>query len=112
MAGDHEASGRDAIGWVLRTGLGIATLLMLAGIVGKAVSRDAATPTLDLGALLPPRSTSDGLLGAGVLVLAATPFVRVLVLAGVWVRVRDWRFVITAGVVLVLLITATLLGGG
>lgn len=112
LAGDREASGREVIGWVLRGGLGVATLLLLAGIVAKLTSGGAATPALELDALLPPRSTADGLLGAGVLVLAATPFVRVLVLAAVWVRVRDWRFVATAGVVLALLVTATLVGGG
>jgi hypothetical protein len=90
----------------------MATLLLLAGIVGKVASGDTAAPALDAGALLPPRSPADGLLAAGVVVLAATPFVRVLALAGVWVRVRDWRFVATAGVVLCLLVTATLLGGG
>lgn len=112
MAGDREVSGRGVIGWILRAGLAVATLLLVAGLVTKATSGDAATPALELDALLPPRSVADGLLGAGVLVLAATPFVRVLALAGVWVGVRDWRFVATAGVVLALLVAATLLGGG
>lgn len=112
MAEDREATGRQLIGWVLRTGLVIATLLLLAGIAMKVVSGDTATPALELGSLLAPRSAADGLLGAGVLVLAVTPFVRVLALAGVWARVRDWRFVATAGVVLALLVAATLLGGG
>ena len=112
MAGDAEASGRAIVGWVLRSGLAAATLLLLVGIVAKAGSGDATTPALALDALVPPRSTADGLLGAGVLVLATTPFVRVLVLAAVWVRLRDWRFVATAGVVLILLVTATFVGGG
>lgn len=112
MVDDPGASGRDVISWVLRVGLAVATLLLLAGIVTRVVSGDATMPALDLGALLPPRSPADGLLAAGVLVLAATPFVRVLALAGVWARARDWRFVATAGIVLALLVTATLLGGG
>jgi len=43
------------------------------------------------------------LMGAGVVVLALTPVARVLVLIGLWVRERDWRFVAVAGVVLVVL---------
>lgn len=115
MGGDQRAAeerGRHIVGRVLRAGLVVASLLMVAGVLGKALTTDASTPALELRRLLTPPTAADGLLSGGVLVLAATPFVRVLVLAAVWARIRDWRFVITAGVVLALLVAATLLGGG
>lgn len=108
----REHVGRRVIATVLRTGLSAATLLMAAGIAAKLASGDTSTPTLELGALVPPRTPADGLLGAGVLTLVATPFLRVLALAVVWWRVHDRRFVLTALVVLALLAAATRLGGG
>lgn len=108
----REHAGRRVVAVLLRSGLATATLLMAMGITSKLVSGDTTTPALELRALLPPRRPADGLLGAGVLTLVATPFVRVLVLAVVWWRAHDRRFVLTALVVLVLLAAATLLGGG
>lgn len=110
--GGREHAGRRVVAVLLRGGLAAATLLMAMGITTKLMSGDTTTPALELNALVPPRTPADGLLGAGVLTLVATPFVRVLVLAVVWWRAHDRRFVLTALVVLVLLAAATLLGGG
>lgn len=55
--------------------------------------RDFASP-MDLGLRL---------LALGILVLALTPALRILVLIVVWARARDWRFVLVA-----VLVAATL----
>ncbi len=57
-------------------------------------------------------SLGDALMGLGILALGATPALRVVVLAGIWTRERDWRFVAVAGAVVASLTAAVLLGGG
>lgn len=107
-----DAEGRRLIALLLRVGLAAAAALLVAGVVLKGLAGDLSAPAVPRGALLTAPSLGDTLLSLGVLVLAATPFVRVLALTAVWVRVRDWRFVATAGAVLVLLVAAAMLGGG
>lgn len=110
-AEDVERGSRTLIAWVLRAGLGAATALMVAGVATKLLTGDTGSPRLTAAELWSSPSTGDLLLGAGVLVLAATPFVRVLALAAIWARMRDWRFVTVAAVVLALLALAATLGG-
>jgi uncharacterized membrane protein len=94
---------------VLRSGLALATTLMVVGALAKLLAGDHAAPTLALTGGL---AVADLLLGAGVVVLMLTPLVRILVLIGVWARDRDWRFVAVGVGVLAVLVAAALLGGG
>lgn len=100
---------------VLIIGLLISTALMLAG-VGLAVfyQRDLPTVVPDIGdvinrviALRP-----SGFLALGLLVLIATPILRVIGSIGAFVYERDWRFVGITTLVLGVLIVSLMLGRG
>ncbi|HYT67386.1 MAG TPA: DUF1634 domain-containing protein [Vicinamibacterales bacterium] len=83
------------LGWVLHAGVLSAALCLAFGLVAWMAS---GTTTL-----------SNGALTLGLLVLMATPIMRVLVSLVAYVRMRDWFFVLTTIVVFVLLgVTVTL----
>ncbi len=119
-AGTAHANGEDAaptgartiVHHLLRGGLAIAIALMLAGLVVKLASGDHRNEAVKLLGLQHAPSLGDALMGAGILALGLTPAVRVLVLAVVWTREHDWRFVGVALAVVATLTTAVLLGGG
>jgi len=93
-----------AVSWLLKLGLiGSAALLAIGMVLQLASGDTVARPTGLVSAGEGERTWGEVLMGAGVVVLALTPVARVLVLIGLWVRERDWRFVAVAGVVLVVL---------
>jgi uncharacterized membrane protein len=98
--------------WVLRIGLILALLLMAVG-VGMAWHEGRLTThavTLSqLGSML-AHARPSAAMEAGILVLLATPVVRVLVLIGIFSRDRDVRFVAAALAVAALLILGVWLG--
>jgi uncharacterized membrane protein len=96
---------------VLRTGLVVAVVLMLAGLVVRTVEGRTDAPRLPLFHLF---DGDPGLVlsGVGVLVLALTPAFRVAVLLGLWIREKDFRFVGVAVAVLITLTAALVAGRG
>lgn len=72
-----------------------------AGSVASMVCFAAGLAALFLGA---DRRWADGLLHAGLISLFATPFARVLVTAGAYLRAREWTFVIMTSIVLLVLL--------
>ena len=52
---------------------------------------------------------SNGILTAGILILMATPLMRVVVSLAAYARMRDWFFVTTTALVFALLLVAWLL---
>jgi uncharacterized membrane protein len=109
-----EQGGLDRLlSWVLFAGLGIALALMLAGIL---------LALLDDGQPVPPRTTfaglleslvsfeAEGLFGLGLLVLLATPAVRVLASILFLSRRRQWRFVFIGMSVLAVLALSVFFG--
>lgn len=94
---------------VVRAGLALAAVLMSAGFVvaalaGGRLARDPAASDV-------PRPESiEWLLTLGVLVLVASPALQVLGLAVVWIRERDWKYVVAAVLVLGTLGAAVALG--
>ena len=105
----------EVVHGVLIIGLIISTALMLIG-VGLALfyQRDLPTAVPDIGdvvgrvlALRP-----SGFLALGLLVLIATPILRVVGSIGAFVYERDWRFAGVTTLVLVVLIVSLLLGRG
>jgi len=104
MADHSKARTNVLIRRVLQGGLGAASLLMAAGVVSKLVSGDGSAPAFRPGSLS-GLSLADRVTAGGVLVLAATPAVRVVVLLVVWAREGDWRFV---GAALAVMLTLTL----
>ncbi|HZU85458.1 MAG TPA: DUF1634 domain-containing protein [Polyangiaceae bacterium] len=49
---------------------------------------------------------------AGIVILAATPVLRVVSLLVIWSRARDWRFAIVALAVVAIVSSAAILGRG
>lgn len=98
--------------WVLRVGLTVATLLMAAGVALAWWEGRLATHAVTLsqiGSLL-AHGRPSAAMEAGILVLLATPVVRVLVLIGVFARDRDPRFVAAAVAVAGLLALGVFVG--
>ena len=97
--GDRGKSGVTAIELVLarllRIGSMIAAALLAAGIVGMVLGRTVFAPRL---------------IGAGLMVLLATPVMRVLAAAIIFVRQKDWKFALFSLVVLCCIAAGILLG--
>lgn len=97
---------------LLRSGLAAAVVLMAVGVTGKVITGVHAAPAVKLFALGDAPSWPDFCMALGVLVLAATPALRVLALVVLWSRERDWHFVAVACVVVMTLTLAILVGRG
>lgn len=103
---------RHAVQWLLRIGLVASCVLMATGLLLKLTSGDDRSVAVRLFGLSGPMATGDRLMAVGILVLAATPALRVLSLVILWTWERDWRFVMVALVVTVTLAVALLIGHG
>ena len=112
MSPDTTSERRD-VQLLLRIGLGTAALLMAAGLLVALASGPLPNSPLQVHALW-QRDTalSVRLCGLGILVLSATPAVRVLALIVLWVEERDWKYAAVAAIVAVMLGVAIVLGGG
>lgn len=97
---------------LLRVGLVASVLLMFAGLVMKISSGSHRSSGVELFSLTATGSNADLVMALGVLVLAITPAFRVLALVVLWARERDWRFVGVAGLVVVTLALAVVVGHG
>lgn len=71
------------------------------GSIASMVCFAAGLAALFLGA---DRRWADGLMHAGLVILFATPFARVLVTAAAYWRAREWTFVAMTSIVLLVLI--------
>ncbi len=107
-----RAPERTLVVWILRIGLALSTLLMAAGVGMAWVEGRLTTHAVALsqiGSML-THGRPSAVMEAGILVLLATPVVRVLALVGVFARDRDPRFVAAAATVAALLILGVFLG--
>lgn len=100
------------ISGILRAGLVVSLALMLGAIAwalaeGRSLEAPRVRP-FDLAGARGP----DALALLGVVVLAATPAVRVGALIVLWTRERDRRFALVAATVAAVLTIASLLGRG
>ncbi len=107
-----SSSEHSFIKWVLRLGLGVSSLLMLAGLILRAADHETGTPSAPLFHLVHTGDVGSSTMAIGVLALALTPIVRVAAVALIWVKERDWRFVGVATFVLAMLGISILLGKG
>lgn len=96
---------------LLRAGLAGAVVLMAVGLALKLAAHDHVAGAVPLFALT-SGSRADAIMALGVLLLAATPALRVLALVALWARERDWKFVGVALVVVVTLGAAIVVGHG
>jgi len=98
---------------LLLIGLGISTTLMVIGIVLQIVSGDPLPQVMipphmiftDIMAGLP-----DGFFTLGLMMLIATPILRVAGSVIIYAYERDWRYTLVTGVVLTIVILSIILG--
>jgi uncharacterized membrane protein len=103
---------RHVVQWLLRIGLAISFVLMTVGLVMKLATGDQHSASVRLFELGRSMRTGDRLMAMGILVLAATPALRVVSLVVLWAWERDWRFVTVALVVVLTLASAIAIGHG
>lgn len=112
-AEEAPRSDRNAVQWLLRSGLALAVGLMTVGFLVRVLAGEPAAPAVSLRQVLSgDASRGDWLMGLGALVLGLTPGFRVLMLVVLWTRERDWRFALVAALVVVTLTVSLLLGVG
>ena len=105
----------EVVHGVLIIGLVISTTLMLIGVgLDLFYRRDLPTVVPDIGEVFTRvlAIRPSGFLAFGLLVLIATPILRVVGSIGAFLYERDWRFAGVTTVVLVVLIVSLLLGRG
>lgn len=108
---------RKIIQNLLRYGLALSMLLMILGLilnVSNGRIESVSVPMFSLfsdSPALNSQSLGDRLLGLGVFILALTPALRVMALAILWAREKDWKFVGISLMVLVALIISVVIGG-
>ncbi len=79
--------------------------LLLAGVLSASVCLGVG---LAMWMIAGPSTLATAIMTAGLMILMATPILRVIVSLVEWIRMRDWFFVVTTIVVLgVLLVTVT-----
>jgi hypothetical protein len=110
LSPDPAAERRD-VQLLLRIGLGTAAVLMGTGLLAALASGPQPSPPLQIGDLWHrDLALSVRLCGIGILVLSATPAVRVIALIVLWVRERDWKYAAVAVAVAAVLTLAVALG--
>jgi len=97
---------------VLRVGITVASALIAIGLVLAVLQGHMVSHPILLGELpgLIAAGRPSGFTGLGVLVLLATPIVRVICLIGGFALDRDWRFAAVAVGVALLLAAGIVLG--
>ena len=103
-----QARTHRIIAATLRIGLGIAAMLsVLAMVLGQSSLLAAGKPSL---AFAGQSGVALAAATLSLIVLAVTPALRVVLLATLWARQRDWRFVLVALTVAGVLVISALLG--
>jgi uncharacterized membrane protein len=94
----HDGRARTAVAALLRAGLAAGSLLMVVGIVLAIAKGRLASHPVPVRRIWPWMWSGrpSGFMAAGILVLVATPFLRILALVVAFVLERDWRFVAVA----------------
>ena len=110
MSPDTASERRD-VQLLLRIGLWTAAALMASGLLVALASGPLPSPPLQIRELWHRDvALSVRLCGIGILVLSATPAVRVIALIVLWVRERDWKYAAIAVTVAAVLALAIALG--
>lgn len=88
----------------LQIGLGLAFLWIALGFFYKLITKSYSAPSLEIFELLRPGfHLGDRMIAFGILILAMTPLIRVIVLTILWIKEKDWKFVAVALTVLLTL---------
>lgn len=109
---NNEQADRKLVQVLLRSGLVLSLILMVAGLLVNVVAGHTEPTSVAMSDLLSESLVlGDRLLGFGVLALSLTPVLRVLTLTLIWTREKDWKFVGVSLLVMVALIVSVALGG-
>ncbi|NNJ09970.1 DUF1634 domain-containing protein [Chloroflexales bacterium ZM16-3] len=114
--GDQEKRDLDAIVHkVLVIGLALSTALMIAGvaldlILGRAMPETVAALSEVFPRIMAMRPS--GLLTLGLLVLIATPILRVIGSIAAFIYERDWRYVGITSLVFLVMLVSIMIGKG
>jgi hypothetical protein len=109
---DAEKRDRHLVKRALQAGLGASVALLAVGFVLAMSEREAPAVGVRLHDLFEPMAPATRVSALGVLLLALTPTMRVVLLLVLWARERDFRFAAIAGVVFVILVGAVFAGAG
>ncbi len=105
----------EAVHGILIVGLAISTVLMLIGIFGDLLF-NRTMPTVEPGPGEIVRAISElrpsGFMALGLLVLLATPIIRVVGSIVAFAYERDWRFAGITFLVFIIVMSSILLGRG
>ncbi len=101
---------QQIVQWLLRGGLAVSVVLMAVGLVMNLAAGTDRSDGVEMFALGAATTAGDTVMAVGVLVLAATPALRVFALVVLWALERDWRFVGVAVSVVAALCVAVLVG--
>lgn len=102
--GRHRAGGpadlrtHMPVQWVLRSGLVVALVLLVVGLVAQLAEGGHRAVPVEMFHLLAPRPAGKPIMGLGILVPALTPAAGVISAVGSWVRGRDSQFVVVVAV--------------
>jgi uncharacterized membrane protein len=109
----HELN--DVVHKMLLTGLTISTVLIVAGLILSGISRQPVpTSTSEFRQVLQELKSGSpaGLLNMGILILIATPIIRVFGSLAEFIYRRDWRYAAITTLVLLVLAVSLAIGKG
>ncbi len=98
LAAREKQIGETVIPLLLRTGLAVASILMVVGLVVREAGGGG-----DAG---------HGILMAGVVVLGFTPAARLVALLVLWLLERDWRYAALAALTVTVIAVSIAVGAG
>ncbi|MCE9545355.1 MAG: DUF1634 domain-containing protein [Planctomycetia bacterium] len=105
-----------AVHWGLSGGLYLSAALLVAGLMLSMAGHATPTPhhPLKLRPLIAASLNGDGtaVINLGLVLLMATPVLRVLVLGIGWLGEKDWRFALVSLIVLTMLCVSIVWGTG
>lgn len=112
--GDEEvrAIGTRWIAAILRAGLALSLGMLVLGVVISARAGAGEAERERPFDAWSAREPGAAIATAGILVLGATPALRVIALIVIWTREHDRRFALTACAVAIIVAVAALLGHG
>ena len=105
----------QAVHRMLILGLILSTAALLAGLGLSVIShRRLPSKVLGFGEIFAGLKTGTpaGFLSLGILLLIATPALRVFGSLVEFVRKRDWRYALVTSIVLIILVISAVIGGG
>jgi uncharacterized membrane protein len=112
LSGPDAALNRH-VSLVLQVGMLSSLALLIIGLVWYALAPSGTDFTMGPAEAFKATISGDpvGLICLGIMLLIATPLLRILVTLGTFLKLRDWKFVAISLTVLLVIATAILIKG-